>query len=374
MFDSNLLESTPYVWLDQAFQHRNLDYRPDLGNDVCGGCSADRNHNPEDNTHDAVNIKEHRLGPMIGKSRCLQKVFEKMSKTAPSNASVVIYGESGTGKDLAAQTIHNISPRRHHRFVPVNCGAIPEELIESEFFGYKKGAFTGAAMNKPGYLDRADQGTLFLDEVGELSLGMQVKLLRAIDGGGYTPIGSQDIKKPDIRIIAATNRDLRERVRNGHMREDFYYRINVLPISMPPLRARKDDLPLLIHHFMERFSNGQATPMIPERLMTLLKNHHWPGNIRELQNTIHRYVTLKEIGFLKSPRQKDETTTPVARSEFRLDQDLKSAVEEFEKQYISYCLKAVSGHRGKACDLLKINRKTLYKKIERYRLKDLFKK
>jgi transcriptional regulator with PAS, ATPase and Fis domain len=291
-----------------------------------------------------------------------------MTKTASSNASVIIYGESGTGKELAAQTIHNLSPRRHKRLIPVNCGAIPEELIESEFFGYKKGAFTGAQMNKPGYLDWADRGTLFLDEVGELSLAMQIKLLRAVDGGGYSPIGSRDVKKPDIRIIAATNRDLRESVRDGLMREDFYYRINVLPISMPPLRARKDDLPLLINHFLVRFSKEKPTPVFPSKLMDLMKDYHWPGNIRELQNTIQRYVTLNEIGFLKSPRKTAEAA-PEAFPEFRSDQDLKSAKEKFEKQYISQCLEATYWHRDSACAILKINRKTLYKKMKRYRLK-----
>ncbi len=305
---------------------------------------------------------------MIGKSRSLRKAFEQMAMTARSNANVIIFGESGTGKELAAHSIHRLSPRRGNCFVPVNCGAIPAELIESEFFGYKKGAFTGAVTNKSGYLDCADQGTLFLDEVGELPTALQVKLLRALDGAGYSPVGSQVVKKPDIRIIAATNRDLRENVRNGLMREDFYYRINVLPIRMPPLRERKDDLPLLIDHFMDRFSKGRSAITIPAKLMTQLKDYHWPGNIRELQNTIQRYVTLKEIGFLK-PVRNNSQSTPDSLYDIHCDQDLKSALEKFEQRYITQCLKTTNWHQGKTCEILKINRKTLYKKMQRYNLK-----
>jgi transcriptional regulator with PAS, ATPase and Fis domain len=304
---------------------------------------------------------------MIGKSHALRAVFEQIAKAAPTHANVIIHGESGTGKELAAQTIHKLSPRRHRHFVPVNCGAIPTELLESEFFGYTQGAFTGANMNKPGYLDWADGGTLFLDEIAELSTIMQVKLLRALDGCGYAPIGSQGIRKPDFRIIAATHRDLKENVRKKLMREDFYYRINVLPILLPPLRDRKDDLPLLIDHFLARFCQGQKRPIIPADVMALLEAYHWPGNIRELQNVIQRYATLKEIGFLKTHQTVVESA-PIHLPEFRFDQDLKSALEEFEKGYLLHCLKAVKWRKSKACTSLKINRKTLYKKILRYGL------
>ena len=373
MLDRNLPESVSRASFDQELQSEQNACRSSL---TKGGRSVSSGHaalSPKDNVDERSNelvVNGYQFGPMIGKSRPLRIAFETMAKTASSNANVIIYGESGTGKELAAQTIHCLSPRHHKRFVPVNCGAIPEELIESEFFGYKKGAFTGAATDKPGYLDWADKGTLFLDEIGELSHGMQVKLLRALDGGGYAPIGSQEVKKPDIRIIAATNRDLRENVRKGLMREDFYYRINVLPIRLPPLRERKDDLPLLIKHFLLRFSKGQATPMIPAKLMSLLRDYHWPGNIRELQNTIQRYVTLKEIDFLKSsPARETEAPASEPFYDAPTDQGLKSVLEEFEKQYIVNCLEATSWHLGKACGILKINRKTLYKKMRRYRLK-----
>jgi transcriptional regulator with PAS, ATPase and Fis domain len=371
MYDLHQPESDTCAWLDQEFRLKKIDCPRDLGKDghrVLSGYSAP---NPENDADEPIYINEHRFGLMIGKSRSLRKAFEQMAQTALCNASVIIYGESGTGKELAAQTIHNLSPRRHNRFVPVNCGAIPDELIESEFFGYKKGAFTGAHMNKPGCLDWADSGTLFLDEIGELSLAMQVKLLRAVDGNGYTPIGSQEVKKPDIRIVAATNRDLSENVRSGLMREDFYYRINVLPIRLPPLRERKEDLPLLIDHFLSRFSQGQPLPIIPAAVIALLEAYDWPGNIRELQNTIQRYVAMKEIGFLK-PSRETEQAAPGTFTEYGFAQDLKSALEEFEKQYITQCLKATSWHQGKACAVLKINRKTLYKKMQRYRLEKTY--
>lgn len=370
MRDLNLPESDFWAWFDQEFQPEKKDFQQNKSKG--GSCAPIEKSvlNSENGIGDLISIEKCRFGPMIGKSRALCEVFKKMAKTAHSNATVIIYGESGTGKELVAQTIHNLSQRRSNRFIPVNCGAIPEELIESEFFGYRKGAFTGAGMNKPGYLDCADKGTLFLDEVGELSPTMQATLLRAVDGAGYAPIGSQNVKKPDIRIIAATNRDLRENVRKGLMREDFYYRIHVLPIWMPPLRERKGDLPLLINHFISRFSKEQATPQIPEKLMALMMDYHWPGNIRELQNTVQRYVTLKEIDFLKPPNEKVETEP--CPSEFQFDKDLKSILEEFEKQYIVDCLKATNWHKGKACAILKINRKTLYKKMQRYRLKKIY--
>lgn len=365
MPDCSLFEYDNQVLNAQARKPELSKHQNDFAHSDPGHKRKDAPFKAKDSYGELVTIGKYRFGPMIGKSKLLQKAFKRMVKTAFSRANVVIYGESGTGKELAAQTIHNMSPRSKHRFVPVNCGAIPEELMESEFFGYIKGAFTGAAMNKPGYLDWADQGTLFLDEIGELSPTMQVKLLRAVDGGGYAPIGSQQIKKPDIRIIAATNRNLKEDVLRGLMREDFFYRINVLPIRLPPLRERKDDLPLLINHFLARFSHGKMTPTLPASLMNLLQAYHWPGNIRELQNTIQRYLTLKEIGFLKLP-QKQQEPAQIPLPEFSTDQDLKSVLEKFEKQYIVRCLQAVSWHKGKACAILKINRKTLYKKIQRY--------
>ena len=210
-----------------------------------------------------TSIRERfKFGDIIGKNRSMQEVYEKITKAAVSNANVIIYGESGTGKELVAREIHRLSDDHDRPFIPVNCSAIPENLFESEFFGYKKGAFTGALVDKPGFFDLADGGTLFLDELGEIDLSAQVKLLRVLDGSGYTPIGGQDFKQVNVRIIAATNRDLKEDVKNGRIREDFFYRIHVIPITLPPLRERKDDLPLLIEHFLSMYTKKDTMPKI----------------------------------------------------------------------------------------------------------------
>ena len=196
-----------------------------------------------------------------------------------------------------------LSSRKSGSFVPVNCGAIPETLMESEFFGHRKGAFTGAVIDKHGFLDLADGGTLFLDELGEIGQSMQVKLLRAIDGGGFTPIGGSQVKTPDLRIIAATNRDVAEQVRKGVIREDFFYRIHVIPIHLPSLRERKEDIPLLVEHFVEKFGKGKNLPPLTPRIMEALRAHDWPGNVRELQNTVFRYLTLKKLDFAGTVRR-----------------------------------------------------------------------
>ncbi|MEJ2639378.1 MAG: sigma 54-interacting transcriptional regulator [Desulfosarcinaceae bacterium] len=248
-----------------------------------------------------------RFGNIVGRSRAMQVVYNSILKAAETSANVIVYGESGTGKELVSRTIHDLSGRGGGRFVPVNCGAIPENLLESEFFGYRKGAFTGARVDKPGFLDVADKGTLFLDEIGELPLALQVKLLRALDGGGYTPIGSQKIVTPDLRIIAATNRDLEAQMRQGHFRSDLYYRIHILPIYMPPLRERRADIPLLAHHFLELYSEEGGVSTIPDNVMQAFMDHDWPGNVRELQNAIHRYVTLQELPL---PAGGETTTKP----------------------------------------------------------------
>ena len=236
-----------------------------------------------------------RFGNIIGKSRSMQQVYERILNAAATDANVIIYGESGTGKELVAQAVHNMGNRRDGAFVTVNCGAIPENLLESEFFGYTKGAFTGAEKNKHGYLDLADGGTLFLDELGEIGLTIQVKLLRVIEGMGYRPVGSDQMHHPDIRIIAATNRDLAQLVRAGRMREDFYYRIHVIPVHLPPLRERKEDIPLLIDHFFQQYGDRRNLPPVTGEMLDVAMAYEWPGNVRELQNVVHRYVTLKQF-------------------------------------------------------------------------------
>ncbi len=312
-----------------------------------------------------------RFGRLIGRSPAMIEVYEVILKAADSNANVIIYGESGTGKELVAHTIHEMSDRRDHRFVPVNCGAIPDNLLESEFFGYKKGAFTGASKDKPGLLAEAEGGTLFLDEIGEIGPGLQVKLLRAIEGGGYTPIGSSEVVIPDIRIVAATNRQLKEEVRKGNLREDFYYRIHIIPVRLPPLRRRREDIRMLIQHFLQAFSEGEAVPVMPEHMIRALQNREWPGNIRELQNAVHRYITLNAFEpDEQSPAPSDPDPARVGPEAAPLpgDTSLADVLAHHERAHLLRVLNDNHWHRSRAARILGIDRRTLFRKIRRHGL------
>ena len=238
-----------------------------------------------------------RFGDIIGKSEPMQRVYELILQAAATDVNVILYGESGTGKELVSRAIHDASDRKEQVFFPVNLGAISENLIESEFFGHKKGAFTGADSDQRGFLHLTDKGTLFLDELADIGLNLQVKLLRVLEGNGFTPVGTTEVIKPDIRFIAASNQDLSDRVKTGQIREDFYYRIHVLPIRLPPLRERKEDIPLLVEHFLKSTASLQKGKPITPRFLEALQAYDWPGNVRELQNTLHRYVTLGEVDF-----------------------------------------------------------------------------
>ena len=306
------------------------------------------------------------FGRIIGKSDAMHKVYETILKASQADAGVIIYGESGTGKELVAKTIHELSDRSTGPFVTVNCGAIPDTLIESEFFGYKKGAFTGAATDKPGFLDTAHGGTLFLDEVGEIPPNLQVKLLRAIEGGGYTPVGGDKLVKSDFRIVAATHRDLRERVEQRKMRQDFYYRIHLIPIFLPPLRQRKEDLPLLVYHFLNTLGHGNSPHNLPESFMRAIQRHDWPGNVRELQNVIQRFITLREIDLPLAP---DPVTPPEIISTLpplrdNLFAPLADALNDAEKSLIVQCLHAHHWKRGRVAQVLGIDRRTLFRKMK----------
>jgi len=322
-------------------------------------------------SHDLIGLKtsikeRYRLGDMIGKSAAMHDVYENIIKAAATDANIIILGKSGTGKELAARAIHNLSGRNKRAFIPINCGAIPETLFESEFFGYKKGAFSGAHTDKNGFLDIADKGTLFMDEVGEISPGIQAKLLRAIDGEGYTPLGDNKIKKADVRLIAATNRNLKDMVAKGDMREDFYYRIHIIPINLPPLKDRKEDIPLLAEHFMKLYDPEKKMPVIKDRFMESFLKYHWPGNVRELKSVIQRYVTLKTIDlpapFAPYPNQHDTGL------DIQTGRPLQDALLEFEKAYILKTLEQNNWHRGKAASLLGISRKTLFRKMKTHQL------
>ncbi len=320
----------------------------------------------EENKRLRSSIKDrYNLGNIIGKSRPMQEVYELILKAASTDANIIISGESGTGKELVAHAIHDLSARSRGVFVPINCGAVPESLLESEFFGHRKGAYTGASADTGGYLDTADGGTLFLDEVGEIGLSVQVKLLRAIEGKGYTPVGGNELKRSNFRIVAATNRNLVQLVRDGKMREDFFYRIHILPIVLPPLRRRKDDIPLLIDHFLEQYCGGGEKPVLPSEVWEALQSYSWPGNVRELQNVLNSYVTLGRLDFMG--KIDGGVEPPAISSLYDVPSDvngLRNAVEAFEKRLILHTLEKTHWHRGKAASILKLNRRTLHRKME----------
>ena len=308
----------------------------------------------------------YKFSNIIGKSPAMQAVYELIINASTTNANVVVYGESGTGKELAARAIHDHSRRKNHKFIPVNCGAIPQNLFESEFFGYKKGAFTGAVRDKGGFLSQADGGTLFLDEIGELDLNNQVKLLRALEGGGYIPVGGNELEQPDVRIIAATNRNLHELVKKGLMRKDFFYRIHIIPISLPPLRERKEDISLLIESFLKKFGdNKKDSPSpLPLKALDAMHNYHWPGNIRELQNTIHRYITLHKIDFMETHKQTETQTGELPTIEMDNEgMDYKTLLENFEKRIFLKALEKHQWHREKAASSLGLPRRTFFRKL-----------
>ncbi|MBW1691653.1 MAG: sigma 54-interacting transcriptional regulator [Deltaproteobacteria bacterium] len=307
----------------------------------------------------------YKFGNIVGKSQAIQQVYDLISMAADSDANVVISGESGTGKELVAQSIHEMSNRRDRAFVSVNCGAMPETLLESEFFGYKKGAFTGAYTDKHGYLDLADGGTLFLDELGEIGLGMQVKLLRAFDGRGYAAVGSTENKKSDFRIIAASNGDLMDLMKKRLIREDFFYRIYVIPIAVPPLRDRKEDIPLLIDHFLKSYGNDKQRSGIPGRIMQSLLDYDWPGNVRELQNVLHRYFAVKRLDLMgpigAGPDYLNGNSGENLDPE---DLDFHRVMEKFQKNVIVRALEQTQWHKGRAATMLGIDRKTLFRKMK----------
>ena len=305
----------------------------------------------------------HKFGDIVGKSPAMQQVYELMLMAASSDTNIILYGESGTGKELVARAIHNMSSRRNKPFVPVNCGAIPENLLESEFFGHKKGAFTGADRDKQGFLEEAHSGSLFLDEIGEIRIELQVKLLRAIEGGGYTPVGGSDVRKPDFRIIAATSRNLPDLVKKGKMRSDFFYRVHVIPIHLPPLRERKEDIPLLVENFLKAYDR-KIRPRVTPRVIETLMNYNWPGNVRELQNVLYRFVTLKRLdlaGDTKSmPLEVEENDGTDAIL------NLPEAVAQFEKKQINAVLAQNRWNRTRTAKALGIGLRTLQRKMQSY--------
>ncbi len=302
-------------------------------------------------------LKErYRLGEILGRSQAMQEVYELILKAAATDASVTVFGESGSGKELVARAVHDYSERKNKPFVAVNCGAIQESLFEREFFGHLKGAFSSAHADSPGYLDMANGGTLFIDEVGELTGNMQAKLLRAVEGGGYRPLGAAETTTADFRIISASNTVLGDKVACGQMREDFFYRIQVIQIQLPPLRDRKQDIPLLVEHFLQKIQTPSQTTVIPGSIMDTLMEYDWPGNIRELRNVLQRYVTLGHLEFL-TPGSGSKSFPPAG------DRKLREAVRELEKSLIENALRRTGGNKTRAADLLGISRRALFRKL-----------
>lgn len=298
----------------------------------------------------------------IGDSKAMQDVFVAIGKVASTSATVLITGESGTGKELAARAIHYGGPRSSAPFVPVNCGGIPEALLESELFGHVKGAFTGADESRAGFFHAADGGTIFLDEVSDMSLAMQVKLLRVLQDKEVCMVGSSRSRKVDVRILAATNRDLQGLVRKGLFREDLFYRLNVITIFIPPLRERGDDILLLARHFVTKFAaeSGQSPLRFSDKALQSLSSYNWPGNVRELENVIQRLVVMTDGDVIEVP----DLPTLMRFSALR-ELGLKRTLAEVEAEYISNVLSSVDGNKTLAAQILRINRKTLREKLRK---------
>ena len=313
----------------------------------------------------------YQFGGILGHSRPMQKLFHLLETVARSNSTILITGETGTGKEVVARAIHHNSARRSHRFVALNCSAIPETLLEAELFGHVRGAFTGAVGARQGRFEQAHKGTLFLDEVGTMSTALQMKLLRALQEREFERVGDSETIKVDVRVIAATNSELAKMVAEGTFREDLYYRLHVIPIQLPPLRDRRDDIPVLVKHFLEKFAPG--TPMqVSQGAMRALMAYQWPGNVRQLENAIERAVTLSagrreiELNDIPAELQAAPQTTAAPFIDFPdSGLDLPAYLAALERDLIERSLERTGGNRNKAAELLRIKRTTLVEKLKR---------
>jgi Response regulator containing CheY-like receiver, AAA-type ATPase, and DNA-binding domains len=313
--------------------------------------------------------RHYSFSEIIGTSESLQNVFRLIEKVSATNVNILIQGESGTGKELVARAIHHHSPRASQPFIAVNCGALPETLLESELFGHTKGAFTDAKTDKKGLFRSADGGTLFLDEIGEIPLPLQVKLLRALQEHEVTPVGSSTPVKFDARIIAATNRNLEEEVAAGKFREDLFYRLNVIEIYLPPLRERREDIPLLAKHFAQKIAREQNAPekSISREAMSALAAYNWQGNIRELQNAVERAFILSSGDEIEAENLPPKILAASRNAfEMRDAAGFRPTLEEIERRYILEVLKSVNDDKTEAANILGIDLSTLYRKLKRY--------
>jgi len=366
---ANLLKAGAFFYLEKPFDLEELDSIIQRGFE-----------------HHALQSRSYRSAPsirnrshikMIGESPKMLALFELIEKVADSDSTVLILGESGTGKELVAQSIHDLSSRKSKNFVPVNCGAIPDELLESELFGHVKGSFTGAVANRVGRFEMADRGTLFLDEIGDMKTSLQVKLLRVLQSRELEPVGATRSKKIDTRIIAATNQNLENLVEEKVFREDLFYRLSVIPIVIPPLRERKEDIPLLVDSFIEKFSRDtrRSVQGFDREAMEALIAFDWPGNIRELENLVERMVILKGKGTVtledlpekyrgKSLARPRVESVPLPINGICLS----SAVEEFENRLIIQALEKTGGNKKEAATLLNLKRTTFIEKLKKKKM------
>ncbi len=318
---------------------------------------------------------------IVGNSSAIKKILALIDKVAKANSTVLITGESGTGKELVARLIHEKSPRNNKPFIPVNCAAIPSELLESELFGHEKGAFTGAAYSRPGRFELANEGTIFLDEIGDMPLHLQVKILRVIQEKTFERIGGIKPIKVNVRILAATNKNLEQEVKEGRFREDLYWRLNVVPILIPPLRERKDDIPILCDFFINKYASSFGYKIeLSAQVIEKFLNYHWPGNVRELENLIERLYVLNEGGKFSvedlpekikySENKFDRDLIPEELNPFSSGIDLNEMIKEYEKKLILHALNLNDWIKSRAAKYLNINRTTLIEKMKRLGIKD----
>jgi two-component system response regulator PilR (NtrC family) len=319
----------------------------------------------------------HQFSSIVGRGEAMLAVFKLIETVAPTNSTILVTGESGTGKELVARAIHFNSLRRDRPFVAVNCGALPEQLLESELFGHMRGSFTGASANKKGLVEVADRGTIFLDELGEMSPMMQVKLLRVLQERRFRRLGGTEEVEANIRVIAATNQDLAKMVADGRFREDLYYRVNVIQVQLPPLRERREDIALLAAHFLEKFREqmGKNVAGISQEAMGHLERYDWPGNIRELENVIERAVALESSAAILPdslppqlrglPSKNGQTASQLPDAGF----DLEAHVESMERDYIAQALKRAGGKQSKAAELLGMSFRSFRYYVKKYNLR-----
>jgi two-component system, NtrC family, nitrogen regulation response regulator NtrX len=318
----------------------------------------------------ALRARVDRQETMVGESPAMRHLREQVAMAAPTNGRVLILGENGTGKELVARTVHQLSRRRGGPFLEVNCAAIPEELIESELFGHVRGAFTGAVAEKPGRFEQANGGTIFLDEIGDMSLKTQAKVLRVLQEQVMERVGGTQRIRVDVRVLAATNKELPAEIRDGRFREDLYFRLNVIPIFVPPLRDRPEDIPLLAEHFMALMAAeyGKRPKRFAPEAMARLQQYHWPGNVRELRNIVERLIimvtgdtiTAQDLAFLSQDREAPVDPAPAATGR------LAEARDQFEKDYILRALAASQGNMSRTAEMLGVERSNLYKKMKAF--------